>query len=302
MKVIKIEKTKNTTDGEIDKEINDLNIDIDKGKYIIVFFFLEGCTPCKDMKIIWKKITDELKNNQDDDVVLAEIDQVYFDRINDHGKECDGFPCIRIIHKGLTNIISYDDEREPRKIIAWINKHTKHNTSSIGGGRISKKSKNIKFRKTRRQKGGNKKSSCKKTYCEKEYIPKMMKMDEEVQKYMNTVPKKTLTTAQRNMLTVFKRKSHKNKSKKIYSKVCEQHFCNEGCKGTMFQDGKTLPQTFEKKYKGNKALLQSFKEQRTFLFKGKTSVLNDNFFKQLSKKDVNELKEKGAISGCAQRV
>jgi hypothetical protein len=117
---------------------------------------------------------------------------------------------------------------------------------------------------------------------------------------MKKMPKKDLFPAQLKMLKEFKEKKYVEKKKKIYRKECERGFCNEGCKDTIFQDGSTIPTYFDKKYKNDKSGLQSLKERRTLLFNGKKTVLKDNFFKRLTKKQVTQLKKQGAISGCAQ--
>ena len=72
---------------------------IDDDKYVLTFFFLEGCGPCKDMKKTWLKIPDEIEKLNIDNVVVAEVDQVYFNRINNAGPECAGFPCVKLINK-----------------------------------------------------------------------------------------------------------------------------------------------------------------------------------------------------------
>jgi hypothetical protein len=81
---------------------------------------------------------------------------------------------------------------------------------------------------------------------------------------------------------------------------CKKGYCNPGCKGTMFQNGASFP----KGIKGPnsrplpKLVLNVIKKLRNNIFKGKTSVLDKNFYEKLKKKNVTCAKKRGATSGC----
>jgi hypothetical protein len=262
-------------DSEDNEKIDKLNEYIKEGKHIFIFFYLQGCGPCNSTKPAWKNIPVGVTSKSD--IVVAEVDQTFFEKLNNVGKECGGFPCIRYI-KGK-KIEDYDGDRSTDAFVSWIKEksHTSHKSPTP-------------------QKGGSK--TCKRNFCEKYYIPRMLKIEKELIKFFKETKKNKLSNAELKMIKKFKNKTYKNKKKKNYVDGCERNFCNKGCKGTMFEDGKKLPKKFTQKYRGNKAMLKSFEEQRTFLFKGKNSVLKDDFYNGLSDKEIKTLKKKGAESGC----
>jgi len=106
---------------------------------------------------------------------------------------------------------------------------------------------------------------CEQTYCKKYFVPMMVK------KTQGRVPVREIM------------------------KQCKKGYCNPGCKGTIFQNGKNFP-------KNVKALtpmaLSIMKGMRNGMFKNKTSVLNRNFYEKLKNKNVACAKKRGATSGC----
>ncbi len=87
--------------------------------------------------------------------------------------------------------------------------------------------------------------------------------------------------------------------------ICRKGYCNPGCANTMFQSGKMLPQAFKKetlKGKHGKVALAIITKLRKDIFKGKTSILKDDFYEKLSPKEVALAKRKGALSGCTLRM
>jgi hypothetical protein len=57
-----------------------------------------------------------------------------------------------------------------------------------------------------------------------------------------------------------------------------------------------------KKKKGGPAILNITKRIRKSIFGNKTSVLKGDFYEKIPAKNVKEIKEKGAISGCTYTV
>ena len=81
---------------------------------------------------------------------------------------------------------------------------------------------------------------------------------------------------------------------------CLSSFCNPGCKGTMFEDGTKLPMSVIQKIKdqpNSSQIIQALTKIRKDLFKGKKTVLNNDFYEGL--KNMEELRRQGAISGCS---
>jgi len=80
-------------------------------------------------------------------------------------------------------------------------------------------------------------------------------------------------------------------------KMCKATFCNEGCKGTIFEKGKKFPQlnkNIEEHYKNKKGAIIIRKE----LFKDKTDILTDNVPDGIPKRVSNNYKKQGAMSVC----
>ena len=104
----------------------------------------------------------------------------------------------------------------------------------------------------------------------------------------------------KKVLDSFNNKKTMEDGKKLEMATCETRFCNEGCKGTILEDGPadTLPKSLLVKYKKNPAAIDMFKNMRKELFGNKTSVLKDNFFEGMKAKDIEKHKKEGAISGC----
>lgn len=91
---------------------------------------------------------------------------------------------------------------------------------------------------------------------------------------------------------------HKQKVKKNTMKSCKLYFCNEGCKGTILEEGKQFP----KLNKDNKQIEVYGKKRvqdiRKELFKNKTNILIDNVHEKMPKRISKNYKKKGAISIC----
>jgi hypothetical protein len=81
-------------------------------------------------------------------------------------------------------------------------------------------------------------------------------------------------------------------------KSCKVSFCNEGCKGTILEEGKKFPklnkENIQIKMYGKKAVQYLRKE----LFKNKTNILIDNVHDKMPNRISKNYKKKGAISIC----
>lgn len=301
-----------TDTKEVETKIESVNNFINDDNPVFLFMFLEDCGPCNATKPEWEKIPDHLKKEYLDDekIMIVELNQSFQNKFTNIGKEPMGYPCIRFI-KGKT-IKEYEGARTGEAFAEWIEsivkgvKGVKGSTikNNAVGGAKSKSSKKSSKKSNKKNKIGGKtqKKSCKEMYCDKVYVPKMLKNSKELLTYFEKVPKNKLTFAQKKMITKFKTKKHIDENKKVFVKECETYFCNAGCKDTVFEDGTTLPKAIINKYKDNKMLLEQLKEQRTFLFKDKKTVLTDNFYNGLKPKDVKKLKKDGADSGCIKQI
>jgi hypothetical protein len=105
--------------------------------------------------------------------------------------------------------------------------------------------------------------------------------------------------------------SFQKKTQKFAIAKRKEEYCNPGCKGTIYQDGKFTHKDLEDLVKRNpfsaewtkedrKKVMAIYRKQRIKMF-GKTkkrSVLKNNFYEDFSERCVAKLKKQGAISGC----
>lgn len=141
---------------------------------------------------------------------------------------------------------------------------------------------------------------CENTFC-KEYYKQVKKISESiikltVEKCKNMDVKNTKEIKLKIKEMKDKIKSRKFKEESI--EMCKKSFCNPGCKGTIFQNNKfpnELVNKFSKQNDGEKTL-KLLKKMRKSLFKGKKSILKNEFYEGLP---VKKLKKQGAVSGCA---
>ncbi len=158
---------------------------------------------------------------------------------------------------------------------------------------------------------------CETTFC-KSYMPMLIeKMNDEIQKKMDKNFTKKMSNTEKKEYFEKQKARLKEKAKTLKKEEkrsfesCMSTYCNKGCKNTLYEDGEGYPASLEtyqrsnleKDFKGDKKfinnLIEMNKQQRTELFKNKSTVLKDNFYKKLNKKTLKLLKSKKAISGCS---
>ena len=103
----------------------------------------------------------------------------------------------------------------------------------------------------------------------------------------------------KELLKKIKKRKRTEKGDKIELDKCARYFCNEGCEGTVFEDGppdKLSEKT--RKFLKTKKLIKLIKQSRKNIFGKKNSVLQDGFYEGMNLKRMNQLKKEGAISGC----
>ena len=113
---------------------------------------------------------------------------------------------------------------------------------------------------------------------------------------------------QKVMKKAFPKMKFTEKEYKNMKRNCEKIYNNPGCKGTILEDGSPsklpkgsadgLKRVFGKNNKTFRMFERLLKKERVQLFKGRKSVLKDNFFHKMSNKTVRNLKKQGATSGC----
>jgi len=152
-------------------------------------------------------------------------------------------------------------------------------------------------------------SKCGSKYCKKVFLPRMKKMLANISK---GVTKKFTPEEKAKFNKTLKDNAITDS---VYIKKCINTYCNpNNCKNTIFEAGSKVPNSIFVKLKAEleanpyitkKDKLKIFKnskktmtEMRKSLFKNKTNVVKNNFYENLSPKDVKQMKKEGAISGC----
>ncbi len=97
-----------------------------------------------------------------------------------------------------------------------------------------------------------------------------------------------------------KTQKYKKKVDKASMDHCKRTYCNPNCKSTFYEAGNKLSKSFIKrtKVKRMKSIEKWWNTRRKEFFGNKTNILKDNFYEKIPKRDVNEMKQLGAISGC----
>ena len=135
-----------------------------------------------------------------------------------------------------------------------------------------------------------------------------------MKQYKKTVDQKEKKLIMKKYKEILKqsKKSFNNKMRQNLNKSCKISFCNPACKGTIFQDN-TFPEKeiiesikntnnimgikkFTKKQ--IRQTVNLIKNTRKSIFKGRKSVLKNNFYEGLPSSYISKIKKQGAISGC----
>ena len=145
--------TINSKDGDV-KELNSF---IEQGKQIFILFYMEGCGPCNATRPEWKKIENILKKkyNQNQNIVIAEVDQALISKIPLLKKQPSGFPTMFYITNNGNLLEDYEEsdillkDRSIDSFIDWIESKIKIPLNVKGGSRRKKKY-SLKNKKSKR--------------------------------------------------------------------------------------------------------------------------------------------------------
>jgi len=145
-----------------DKKKNEFNNQVGKGKHIFLFLYMDNCGPCNLTKPKWDEIEKKLKEQQlnNNDIVIAKINQKLFNDLKNIGKEPMGFPSLRYINSKKTpNFIEeYEDssienkDRTSESFANWI--ETKMEEPHYKTHKNIKKQMGGSTRKNRKKRGG----------------------------------------------------------------------------------------------------------------------------------------------------
>ena len=109
------------------QDIDMLNNQVDDGKHIFLFTYMDGCGPCNQTKPKWDDMKNKIKNK--DDVVVVRINNKLFPLLKKMGSEPAGYPSIRYVSRN--GIEEYEDctasgvkDRSTDSFLRWIQHKT----------------------------------------------------------------------------------------------------------------------------------------------------------------------------------
>lgn len=139
------------------QDIDMLNQQLDNGKHIFLFTYLDGCGPCKQTTPKWDSIKDGIKNKND--LIVVRLNSKLFPLLKKMGSEPAGYPSIRYINKN--GIEEYEDctgsglkDRSTESFLRWIQHKTGSSSSSHNKRPHSKSTRRHKRRLSHSQRGG----------------------------------------------------------------------------------------------------------------------------------------------------
>jgi len=153
MSFIVIGENQNETQQDIDM----VNRQLDDGKHIFLFTYLDNCGPCNQTKPKWDGMKNKIKNKND--IVVVRLNSKLFPLLKKMGSEPAGYPSIRYVSKN--GVEEYEDctgsgvkDRSTDSFLKWIQHKTgvsshKKRPHSNGTRRHKKRS-----LRSRSQKGG----------------------------------------------------------------------------------------------------------------------------------------------------
>ena len=127
-------KNYNTKNSKNNTPIDELSKYIDDNIPIFALIYMEHCGPCNATRPEWKKIKNILKNKENSNIIIVDIDKDVLDKIPKLKINPSGFPTIAYIKSGV--IENYEDssiENKDRRVdsfVEWIESKGK----MIGGG------------------------------------------------------------------------------------------------------------------------------------------------------------------------
>jgi thiol-disulfide isomerase/thioredoxin len=136
------------------QDIDMLNHQVDDGKHIFLFTYMDGCGPCKQTTPKWDSMKDKIKNKND--VVVVRLNSKLFPLLKKMGSEPAGYPSIRYVtSKGVEE---YEDctgsgvkDRSTESFLRWI----QHKTGASSSHKRSPHSKRTRrHKRARSQRGG----------------------------------------------------------------------------------------------------------------------------------------------------
>jgi thiol-disulfide isomerase/thioredoxin len=135
------------------QDIDMINQQLDNGKHIFLFTYLDGCGPCKQTTPKWDSIKDNIKNKND--LIVVRLNSKLFPLLKKMGNEPAGYPSIRYVNQN--GVEEYEDsvgsgikDRSTESFLKWI----QHKTESSSHKKRPRSKSTRRHKRTRSQRGG----------------------------------------------------------------------------------------------------------------------------------------------------
>ena len=141
-----------------DDDVNKFNRIAPKHEVVMAGFFMVGCHACKQFKPEWETFLKDAKENDDPNILIAEIDSNQTSKVNFDTSTLEGFPSVFIKHKKNDDIDEFKDSRTSDSLKKFLKMAVNASKKMRGGRkrkRKKKKTRRAKLNKKRRR-GGRK--------------------------------------------------------------------------------------------------------------------------------------------------
>lgn len=135
------------------QDIDMLNREVDDGKHIFLFTYLDNCGPCNQTKPKWDSMKNKIKNNNE--VVVVRLNSKLFPLLKKMGSEPAGYPSIRYVSQN--GVEEYEDstgsgvkDRSTESFLKWI----QHKIGSSSHKKRHSSKGTRRHKRTRSQRGG----------------------------------------------------------------------------------------------------------------------------------------------------
>lgn len=141
------------------EDIEIFNKHVKNGNDVFALIYLEGCGPCNETRPEWKKIENVTKKkySNNDNVLIADIDQELLKDIKGLNMQPKGFPTMIFVSDNGKIIEDYEDssiDKKDRTIDSFV-KWIESKIPNQNGGKKTRKTKKNRTQKTNKKiKGG----------------------------------------------------------------------------------------------------------------------------------------------------
>jgi hypothetical protein len=141
-----------------DDDVNKFNRIAPKHEVVMAGFFMVGCPACKQFKPEWETFLKDAEEEEDSNVLIAEVDSNQTSKVDFDTSTLEGFPSVFIKHKKNEDVDEFKDSRTSDSLKNFLKMAVNASKKTRGGRkrrRKKKKTRRAGFSKKRRR-GGRK--------------------------------------------------------------------------------------------------------------------------------------------------